>query len=117
MPANALPWLYAVARKTLANERRRCNRPVQASVDIEFAPEPMGDSALAAAFAELSDLDREVLRPSRGRGCRSARPRTCSIARRSRARPLPPRGQPRGAAAYLETFDAQGNVLSKQKLP
>jgi RNA polymerase sigma-70 factor (ECF subfamily) len=62
VPQNALPWLYAVARKTLANERRRRARPVHAAVDVEYEPEPVGDSALSAAFAELSDLDREVLR-------------------------------------------------------
>jgi RNA polymerase sigma-70 factor (ECF subfamily) len=62
VPENALPWLYAVARNTLANERRRRGRQHHVSVDVAYEPEPVGDSALAAAFAELSDRDREVLR-------------------------------------------------------
>jgi len=62
VPENALPWLYAVARNTLANERRRRSRQHRVSVDVTYEPEPVGDSTLAAAFAELSDRDREVLR-------------------------------------------------------
>lgn len=62
VPDEALPWLYAVARKTLANERRRRSRSAHVPVEVVHEPEPVGDSALAAAFAELSDADREVLR-------------------------------------------------------
>jgi RNA polymerase sigma-70 factor (ECF subfamily) len=62
VPAEALPWLYAVARKTLANERRRQARTAAVAAEIEYEPEPVGDSVLAALFAELSDPDREVLR-------------------------------------------------------
>ena len=62
VPAGALPWLYAVARKTLANDRRRRARRAHAPIDVAYEPEPVGDSALAAAFAELSERDREVLR-------------------------------------------------------
>jgi RNA polymerase sigma-70 factor (ECF subfamily) len=62
VPAQALPWLYSVARKTLANERRRRSRHAHVPDDVSHEPEPVGDSALAAAFAELSDADREVLR-------------------------------------------------------
>ena len=62
VPDESLPWLYAVARKTLANERRRRARVAPAAADVVRDPEPVGDSALAAAFAELSDADREVLR-------------------------------------------------------
>ena len=61
VPRNALPWLYAVARKTLANERRK-RHDVPLAVEIAYEPEPAGDSRLAAAFAELSDADREILR-------------------------------------------------------
>jgi RNA polymerase sigma-70 factor, ECF subfamily len=60
VPATALPWLYGVARKTLANERRR--REGIAPVELSYDPEPVGDPQLARAFAELSDPDREVLR-------------------------------------------------------
>lgn len=62
VPGNALPWLYAVARRTLANERRRLARRAPVPVDVAYEPDPAGDAVLAAAFAELSDADREVLR-------------------------------------------------------
>ena len=61
-PADPVPWLYGVARKTLANERRRRARRPPAEVPVAHDPEPVGDSTLAAAFAELSERDREVLR-------------------------------------------------------
>jgi RNA polymerase sigma-70 factor (ECF subfamily) len=61
VPRNALPWLYGVARKTLANERRK-RHSVAVEVDVMHEPEPVGDSQLAAAFAALSDGDREILR-------------------------------------------------------
>ena len=62
VPPDPLPWLYGVARKTLANERRKRARTAPAAESTFHDPEPVGDSALAAAFAELSDADREVLR-------------------------------------------------------
>ena len=62
VPADPLPWLYAVARRTLANERRRLAREAHVPVDVAYEPEPVGDSVLAAAFAQLSEGDREVLR-------------------------------------------------------
>jgi RNA polymerase sigma-70 factor, ECF subfamily len=63
VPADALPWLYAVARKTIANQRRAAARPAVASAEsVAGEPEPAGDPRLAAAFAQLSDNDREVLR-------------------------------------------------------
>jgi RNA polymerase sigma-70 factor, ECF subfamily len=66
VPDEPLPWLYAVARKTLANQRRRVARE-QGVGAAETAtagpdPEPVGDTFLAAAFAALSERDREVLR-------------------------------------------------------
>jgi RNA polymerase sigma-70 factor (ECF subfamily) len=62
VPHEALPWLYGVARKTLANDRRRRARQAHVPVDVAYEPEPLGDSALVAAFAALGDRDREVLR-------------------------------------------------------
>jgi RNA polymerase sigma-70 factor, ECF subfamily len=62
VPEEPLPWLYAVARKTLANERRKRARARPIVADVTHAPEPLGDSELAAAFAALSERDREVLR-------------------------------------------------------
>jgi RNA polymerase sigma factor (sigma-70 family) len=61
VPRNPLPWLYGVARKTLANERRK-RRDLPLATEVSYEPEPVGDSQLAAAFAALSDADREILR-------------------------------------------------------
>jgi RNA polymerase sigma-70 factor (ECF subfamily) len=66
VPGEPLPWLYAVARKTLANERRRRLGEERMATADELSsvaePEPVGDTVLAAAFAGLSERDREVLR-------------------------------------------------------
>jgi RNA polymerase sigma-70 factor (ECF subfamily) len=66
VPDEPLPWLYSVARKTLANQRRRLEREERlggaAFAPATAAPELVGDSALAAAFAALAERDREVLR-------------------------------------------------------
>jgi len=62
VPEPPLPWLYGVARRTLANERRRRERAITPQTEIAYEPEPPGDAVLAAAFAALSDGDREVLR-------------------------------------------------------
>jgi RNA polymerase sigma-70 factor (ECF subfamily) len=66
VPDEPLPWLYAVARKTLANQRRRLAREQRLGT-ANAAPavaelDPVGDTVLAAAFAALSERDREVLR-------------------------------------------------------
>lgn len=62
VPEEALPWLYAVARKTLANHRRTLARQAPPRAETAGEPDPVGDGALAAAFAALSERDREVLR-------------------------------------------------------
>jgi RNA polymerase sigma-70 factor (ECF subfamily) len=66
VPDEPLPWLYAVARKTLANQRRRLAREdrlgATARATAVVEPEPVGDTVLAGAFAALSQRDREVLR-------------------------------------------------------
>jgi RNA polymerase sigma-70 factor, ECF subfamily len=61
VPRDPLPWLYGVARKTLANERRK-RRDAPLAPEISHEPEPAGDPKLAVAFAALSDADREILR-------------------------------------------------------
>ena len=61
VPTPELPWLYGVARKTLANARRR-KHTAPLGHEVAHDPEPVGDPQLARAFAELSDADREVLR-------------------------------------------------------
>jgi RNA polymerase sigma factor (sigma-70 family) len=62
VPAEPLPWLYAVARKTLANERRRRTRVAYGHEAPAAEPAPVGDGVLAGAFNALSEGDREVLR-------------------------------------------------------
>ena len=57
-----LPWLYAVARKTLANERRRQARAAHGHAVPAGEPAPVDDGELATAFNDLSARDREVLR-------------------------------------------------------
>lgn len=71
VPANSLPWLLGVARRSLANRRRGDARRValigrlEASAARSGGPEldRGGDTpALAGAFAELSESDLETLR-------------------------------------------------------
>jgi RNA polymerase sigma-70 factor, ECF subfamily len=66
VPKEPLPWLYAVARRTLANQRRKLAREQHVGAAHQTAAtveaEPVGDTVLAAAFAALSERDREVLR-------------------------------------------------------
>jgi RNA polymerase sigma-70 factor (ECF subfamily) len=61
VPTPELPWLYGVARKTLANARRR-TLALPLAQEVAYEPEPVADPQLARAFAALSDADREVLR-------------------------------------------------------
>jgi RNA polymerase sigma factor (sigma-70 family) len=64
VPDQPLPWLYAVARKTLANQRRAAARHGIATRDSQTSDlsELVGDPVLARAFALLGEPDREVLR-------------------------------------------------------
>jgi len=62
VPPEPLPWLYAVAWKTLANERRKQVRNSHGHASPVASPEPVGDGVLAKAFNALSERDREVLR-------------------------------------------------------
>ena len=66
LPAEPRPWLFGVARRVLANERRRSARqgsaidrltPPANLVDTPF----VGDQALGDALATLSDTDRDAL--------------------------------------------------------
>ncbi len=64
VPREPLPWLYAVARNTLANHRRaeaRANAapPIEPAEDAYAAV--AGDDVLARAFALLGEDDRELL--------------------------------------------------------
>lgn len=64
-----LPWLYGVARKVLANQRRSTSRleRVRDALRSEPAVGPPSDpdaDALRAALARLSPRDQEILRLS-----------------------------------------------------
>lgn len=74
VPEDPLPWLLGTARKVLANQRRAAGRrtPDGPMVPLEAVGDPADPSAgvadrvadreaFAAAFAALSDSDREVL--------------------------------------------------------
>jgi RNA polymerase sigma factor (sigma-70 family) len=67
--AEPLPWLYAVARRVLANHRRGLSRRERLAallrVDDVATPVPTGedrDGPAFAALAQLSPADQEVLR-------------------------------------------------------
>src|SRR5438477_1473641 len=65
VPREPLPWLYAVARKTLANHHRTTapRHGLVGSQPTEDAFLPVErDDVLARAFEQLSEADREVLR-------------------------------------------------------
>ncbi|MEU3528112.1 RNA polymerase sigma factor [Streptomyces sp. NPDC038707] len=66
-----LPWLYATARRTLANTYRAERRRLDLAEEVARQPHAhaadpaegvAGQLAVAAAFAALSESDREVLR-------------------------------------------------------
>jgi RNA polymerase sigma factor (sigma-70 family) len=65
--AGVRPWLYGIARKVLANQRRgdvrraRLNGRVSSFAAQQPSDVPDEVAAVAAAFAQLSDDDREVL--------------------------------------------------------
>lgn len=72
IPPDALPWLYGVARKTLANYRRSVRRRLQLAtrligqLDSEFVePGPAdlleGVEEMRSALGSLRRMDREVL--------------------------------------------------------
>jgi RNA polymerase sigma-70 factor (ECF subfamily) len=69
VPDEPLPWLYAVARRVLANHRRGLGRRerLAAMLRVDDVPTPLraGDSKDGPAFAALASLapaDQEVLR-------------------------------------------------------
>jgi RNA polymerase sigma factor (sigma-70 family) len=64
-PHEPLPWLYAVARRQLANHYRAAARrdlPAEATPADDPFLAVERDDVLARAFARLSEPDREVLR-------------------------------------------------------
>ena len=71
VPDPPLPWLYAVARKCLANRRRAASRRAGLGARLRGAPPTGGRDpaeqfaerdAILRAFVRLSERDREALR-------------------------------------------------------
>ena len=64
VPDEPLPWLYAVARRTVANQRRSAARQAMPGVveTAAYAVPLEGDPVLGAALSRLSERDQEVLR-------------------------------------------------------
>jgi RNA polymerase sigma-70 factor (ECF subfamily) len=84
VPADELPWLYGVARKTIANQRRgkrrrsalmeRLAREAPAAAWPEDTADRVAErEGVAAAMARLSERDREVLRLVAWEGLETAR--------------------------------------------
>jgi RNA polymerase sigma-70 factor (ECF subfamily) len=68
-PEGPLPWLYAIARRVLANQRRGNGRRARLSalLGVEDVPTPLRvgedrDGPAFAALASLSPADQEILR-------------------------------------------------------
>ena len=64
VPADALPWLYGVARRTLANHRRAHRRREALVERLAAEPERRGgedDGAVLAALARLPEALRETV--------------------------------------------------------
>jgi RNA polymerase sigma-70 factor (ECF subfamily) len=93
VPADALPWLYAVARRVLANQLRSLRRRAalegrvavsEPAVGSRDPGETVGDAEVVrAALARLSDRDREALALVAWHGlsgARAARAAGCSRA-------------------------------------
>jgi RNA polymerase sigma-70 factor (ECF subfamily) len=69
LPSEPLPWLLAVARKVMANDRRRVRRQQETLVRLQTpgagqqAAVDLGElEAVAAALGRLSELDQELLK-------------------------------------------------------
>lgn len=65
LPAEPLPWLYGIARRVLANQRRSASRraALSARLDAQPASEPPSHErhGVIEALARLGERDREVL--------------------------------------------------------
>lgn len=79
VPPQPLPWLYAVAWKTLANERRKQARTANSQVLPFASPGPVGDGVLATAFTPSTSVTaKSCVLPRRTKG---ADPRRCGSRR------------------------------------
>jgi RNA polymerase sigma-70 factor (ECF subfamily) len=88
VPADALPWLYGVARRVLANERRSAGRRAALARRLALEPAPAEPAEhdaglLRAALARLPERQREALMLTAWEelsGARAARAAGCSAA-------------------------------------
>lgn len=68
IPAEPLPWLYGVARRTLANRRRSARRSDALTAKLQLVPprvsvlDESGDEVAISALLALSESDQELLR-------------------------------------------------------
>lgn len=69
-PADLRPWLFGIAHKVLAQDRRTRRRRIELQLRVAREPMPSGDETplsvdaaldLQAAWAQLSDRDREAI--------------------------------------------------------
>lgn len=106
VPDDALPWLYGVARRVLANQRRADSRRdalarrLAVHTEVSDRQSEVGDASLLRALARLPEASREALllvawdgldrgRAAAALGCRPARLRVrLHRARRRLAREL-----------------------------
>ena len=67
LPEDPLPWLYGVARRALADQRRGASRRLRLGMRLRSTavahdpPPALADHGLAKALGRLSERDREVL--------------------------------------------------------
>lgn len=93
IPRDELPWLLGVARRVLANQRRR--DATQDRVALRFATEPVAsdvrdstlDPELGLAFSQLGKRDQELVRLIAWEGLAPAEAWSRRERRRSRSRP------------------------------
>ena len=123
LPQEPLPWLYGVARRALADQRRGASRRVRLRDRLEGTAVPGGtelelpDRGLANALGRLSETDREALllryweelepaQIARVMGCS----RAAAVVRLHRARTrLRGALEAQGAGAHQADEDGQGH--------
>jgi RNA polymerase sigma-70 factor (ECF subfamily) len=124
VPEDALPWLFAVARRVLANQRRSASRGKALELRLASAaggaePGPQDSAgeteAVLVALASLPDRDREALTLVAWHGlsgARAARAAGCSRTafgvrlHRARRRLAARLASPEPAAANTESLEA-----------
>jgi RNA polymerase sigma-70 factor (ECF subfamily) len=68
IPGEPLPWLYGIARRTLANRRRSTRRSDALTAKLQLVPprasvfDESGDDVAISTLLALSESDQELLR-------------------------------------------------------